>query len=208
MLKVWDIPTRIYHWIQGILFIGLAFSGFGLFGSEVLHERFGILLAILILWRIGWGFIGSDTSQFIHFAPSINKLRDYVKGNEKQHVGHNPLGGLMVLLMLTLLFSQALTGIALSEFIDSKVIFERQTIKFLKNVHEINALALIVVSCIHILAIFLYQLNGKPLLMAMITGYKKSKETVILLYFASIRKAFALLAICTIAMMFILKLMS
>lgn len=175
MLKVWDIPTRIYHWIQGVLFIGLAFSGFGLFGSEVLHERFGIMLAILILWRIGWGFIGSDTSQFINFAPSINKLRDYVKGNEKQHVGHNPLGGLMVLLMLTLLFLQALTGIALSELIDSKAIFERQTIKFLKSVHEMNALALIVVSGIHILAILLYQLNGKPLLMAMITGYKKTK---------------------------------
>ena len=208
MLKVWDIPIRIYHWVQGILFIGLALSGFGLFGSEVLHERFGVVLAILILWRIGWGFIGSDTSQFKNFAPSIKQLQNYIKGNEQQYVGHNPLGGLMVFLMLTLLFSQALSGIAISELVDSKAIFERQTIKFLKSVHEMNALALIVVINMHIFAILLYNLNGKPLLMAMITGYKKSKITAIPLYFASIGKACGLLAISTIAIIFILKLMS
>ncbi len=208
MLKVWDIPTRIYHWVQGILFIGLAFSGFGVFGSETLHERFGVVLAILVLWRIGWGFIGSDTSQFKNFAPSINTLRNYIKGNEQQHIGHNPLGGLMVLLILTLLFSQALSGIAISELVDSKVLFERQTITFLKSAHEINALALIVVITMHIFAIVLYKLNGKPLLMAMITGYKKSKITAIPLDLSSIRKACGLLVISTIAIIFILKLMS
>ena len=72
MLKIWDAPTRIYHWLQALLFIVLALSGFGFIGSELLHERFGLVLSTLVIWRIGWGVIGSDTSRFVSFFPDCH----------------------------------------------------------------------------------------------------------------------------------------
>ena len=169
-MKTWDLPTRIYHWLQALIFMVLALSGFELFGSEQLHERFGAALAVLVFWRLGWGVIGSDTSRFVNFTPSASKILAYVRGNAKQSVGHNPLGALMVLSMLILLLFQIISGVVISEFIDGKSLFERQTLKMLKSIHEINAWALIICSCFHVLAILVYKLKGKPLLMAMITG--------------------------------------
>ncbi|WP_281558053.1 cytochrome b/b6 domain-containing protein [Thalassomonas sp. RHCl1] len=174
MLKIWDLPTRIYHWLQAILFIGLACTGYGLAGNESAHFLFGLALFVLIIWRIGWGLVGSDTSRFANFVPSIKQLFLYLSRRSKGYLGHNPLGGLMVLLMVTLLFLQAFSGICISGAIDGKHLWGRQALKIFEQFHAINAMALIGCSTVHILAVLVYQLRGKPLIKAMITGERES----------------------------------
>lgn len=69
-VRLWDLPTRVFHWL---LAAGIAFSWFSAeIGGNWMewHERSGIFLLSLILFRIVWGFVGSETSRFAHFIRS------------------------------------------------------------------------------------------------------------------------------------------
>ena len=104
-LRVWDLPTRLYHWIQAIL-VALAL-GLGFFAPEWLlnqHVVIGFAIFALILFRLVWGFFGSYYSRFSSFAPTPKRLRVHFSGifskqnqQEDAHgLGHNPVGALMV----------------------------------------------------------------------------------------------------------------
>ncbi|MGF1703556.1 cytochrome b/b6 domain-containing protein [Photobacterium makurazakiensis] len=191
-MKIWDLPTRLYHWLQAILFIGLTFSGFTGNGP---HELLGLGLFCLIAWRIGWGLIGSDTSRFKQFIYSPQAVVKYFKGRHPATVGHNPAGGWMVVLMLTGLLIQCLTGLMLAGFFDSLPILSTaltdNAFMIAGTLHGLFARLLPVLILLHLAAIILYKLKKKPLVWAMISG--KQKLTLAQqLSFASNRKALML----------------
>lgn len=75
-MKIWDLATRLYHWVQALLFIALMASGLSGNGP---HVQLGLALFTLLLWRLTWGVIGSETSLFRQFLRSpkgvIKKLK-------------------------------------------------------------------------------------------------------------------------------------
>ncbi|PMM60476.1 cytochrome b/b6 domain-containing protein [Vibrio splendidus] len=170
-MKIWDLPTRLYHWLQAALFIGLAVSGFSGNGP---HIYLGLALFSLILWRLIWGMIGSDTSRFSQFVSSPRSAWQYLRGRVQPKPGHNPLGAWMVVGMITTLFVQCMTGLAIAGFFDtlpySEVIITDDIFDLFVTLHAIAARMLIAFVVLHLLAILVYKLRSKPLVLAMITG--------------------------------------
>lgn len=176
MLTIWDVSTRIYHWLQALLFIALlisAYSGFGnILGlsNKEIHVALGTLLSLLIMWRIGWGFIGSETSRFTQFTPSASTLWHYIRGQHLARAGHNPVAALMVMVLIGLLFLQASLGLIMSDWIEGKELLGRSAIKTIKQIHEVNALLLTLLSLAHIAAAIIHRFKGQQIIAAMIHG--------------------------------------
>lgn len=208
MFKIWDLPIRIYHWLQAILFLALAISGFGYWDAFQAHSILGVVLFYLVIWRIGWGFMGSETARFTNFVPSPQKLWHYIKGSNRSYFGHSPLGGIMVCFMIILLLVQSVTGIATSEFINGKLIFGRGLIKTFKYLHEVNALVLLVCCLVHIIAIAIYKIRGKQLISAMFTGLTTKNATTTQPIFVAKRKAFTLFLLIIIFLICIQQLLN
>ncbi len=112
-VRVWDLPTRLFHWLTVILLIIL-------YVTERLdrmdwHVWAGEILLFLVVFRLIWGVVGSETARFSNFvaAPkrAIEHCKKLVRPEPDTNVGHNAAGGWMVLFMIALLLIQCLTGI-------------------------------------------------------------------------------------------------
>lgn len=199
-MKIWDLPTRLYHWLQSALFIGLAVSGFSGNGP---HIYLGLALFSLILWRLVWGIVGSDTSRFSQFSSSPKSAWNYLHGKTRPKPGHNPLGAWMVIGMITTLFVQCITGLVIAGFFDnlpySDVSITDTVFDILGTAHAIAAHMLVAFVVLHLLAILVYKLRSKPLVLAMFTGKQNQPsitdhfESGSQLAFSSNRKALLVL---------------
>jgi len=130
--KAWDLPTRLFHWINFLCVITLSFLGLvmmnksaiGISGTEAniglktVHVLVGYIFAANLLLRIVWGFLGNRQARWNSILPGKNfkqRLREYkasVKsGQPKTYVGHTPDGRLSVMFMLLLLTTMMVTGI-------------------------------------------------------------------------------------------------
>jgi cytochrome b len=110
--KVWDIFIRIFHWTLAGSIIGLYLSGEEF---KSVHFRLGYFVACLVLARIVWGFVGTKHARFINFLYGPRTIYDYlkslIKGNPKHYLGHNPAGGLMIVVMLITLLVIVFSGL-------------------------------------------------------------------------------------------------
>lgn len=182
MLKIWDASTRLYHWLQAFLFFALVISAYGGLGKEV-HQSFGLCLIVLLVWRIGWGLFGSETSRFSQFVRSPREVLRYLRGGSDlqaghDSVGHNPVGALMVVALVSSLFLQGSIGLMISDWVEGKVLLGRSVIRTLGDIHEFNALFLLTLSAIHIITILVYSAKGRNLIRPMVTGAAKIPEQV------------------------------
>jgi cytochrome b len=113
-LRIWDLPTRLFHFALIACVAGLIITGE--IGGEImtLHFYLGYAVLTLVFFRLVWGFVGGHWSRFIHFIPSPAELRAYIASlrplNAKPSAGHNPLGALSVLTMLLVLLAQVFSG--------------------------------------------------------------------------------------------------
>lgn len=180
-VTVWDLPTRVFHW--GLVFC-LAGSWYTAGDEEQLetHLLFGYGSLGLLLFRIVWGFVGSDTARFRGFirgpAEAATHIRHLLSPRPlERHAGHNPLGGYAVLAMLSLVGIQVGTGLFLSGgdiflvagplngFVSSGV--ESR----LEDIHGLTFNALQVLVVIHVLAVLAYAvLKRQDLIRPMLTG--------------------------------------
>ncbi|MGR5150440.1 cytochrome b/b6 domain-containing protein [Photobacterium swingsii] len=196
-MKIWDLSARIYHWLQATLFCLLLASGFS--GKDA-HIPLGLMLFTLIMWRLIWGIVGSDTSRFTYFLRSPSSVIRYLRGKENAKAGHNPLGGWMVLCMIGILLLQCISGLALAGLLDnlpfSDYWLTDSVFAALEGIHLLLANGLPVLIALHLGAILIYKLRAKPLVMAMLTGYQKeTRETPHTLYFASNARALLVLTV-------------
>ncbi|GLQ30399.1 hydrogenase [Litoribrevibacter albus] len=147
-----------------------------------MHSVLGISLFILIMWRISWGFVGSETSRFRQFVKSPKAVVIYLKGEGSPHarhsIGHNPAGGWMVVLMITVLLLQCCLGLLISGVIDlallPELLISDTTLSWFEDAHFFLAYLLIGLVLVHLIAIAFYKLDKKPLVWAMIVGYQKA----------------------------------
>ena len=111
-VKVWDLPTRVFHWSLLLAVFG-SFYSVWVAEDMVLHSRFGYAILALCLFRLVWGFIGGHWSRFASFVPSWRRTRDYLSSTESlvAQPGHNPLGAWSVYAFLLLLLLQVASGL-------------------------------------------------------------------------------------------------
>jgi cytochrome b len=114
-VRVWDLPTRLFHWTLAATVIGSVISAKIGGNAMVWHFRLGALVIALVAFRVLWGLVGGRWSRFASFiyAPStvLRYLRGQARPGEHLDVGHNPLGSFSVFALLGFLALQAATGL-------------------------------------------------------------------------------------------------
>ncbi|MDQ1814527.1 cytochrome b/b6 domain-containing protein [Massilia sp. CCM 9210] len=113
-LTVWDAPVRLLHWS---LVAAMAAAWVTSDQVGVAHEYIGYGAAAIVLARLAWGFAGNRYARFARFvrppAPTVQYLRAVARGRAARHIGHNPLGGWMVVALLACVALLAVSGWAL-----------------------------------------------------------------------------------------------
>ena len=108
---VWDLPTRIFHWSLVLAFLGVQITAEW---SDSIHELFGYMVLTLVGFRIIWGVFGPPTARFNHLVPTLRSIKEHVGNlinqNIQHAIGHNPLGALMVIILLSTLSIAGITG--------------------------------------------------------------------------------------------------
>ncbi len=111
-VRIWDLPTRFFHWGLVLCFVGLVTTG--QIGGEAMlwHFRLGYAGLSLLLFRLVWGFVGGHWSRFGVFVVGPKAVLRYLRGTSMSpSVGHNPLGALSVLALLGFSLLQVATGL-------------------------------------------------------------------------------------------------
>ncbi|KIA79748.1 hydrogenase [Chromobacterium piscinae] len=192
-VKVWDVPTRLFHWTLVVLFGAMWFCAEQ--GGEWLqyHIYCGVALASLLVFRLIWGVVGSQTARFSNFVRGPRTIVRYLKGElpEREAPGHNPLGGWMVVVMLLALGAQVLTGLFAAD-VDS-YLYDGPLAKHIDSglaesatgAHKLLFNGLLGLVALHLTAIVLYRVVKKQNLVGpMLTGYKKMAGEKPRLHFA------------------------
>lgn len=114
-VRVWDLPTRLFHWLLTLAVIG-AFITAQIGGNAMVwHTRLGLLVGALLVFRLVWGLVGGRWSRFASFVYAPATLVRYLRGRaaagERLDVGHSPLGALAVFALLGVLAVQVGTGL-------------------------------------------------------------------------------------------------
>ncbi len=166
-ILVWDLPTRVFHWLLVIFFAGAVLTQ----ESErwrLFHVTFGYSMFGLVVFRLIWGFIGTRYSRFTEFVRSPQEVITYslntISGKGKRYIGHNPLGALAILSILFLILLITITGY---------VIFNDLSGEWVSEMHEFFGNFLLVIVGIHIGGVFLSGLKHREnLVKAMFSGMK------------------------------------
>ena len=188
--KVWDLPIRLFHWLLVATIIFQYVSVEILDNTIEWHFYGGYFGLGLILFRIVWGMVGSYYARFTQFVVSPKKAFLYLFSNtpnnhesahQHEHLGHNPAGGYSVLVLLSLVLTQAITGLFLTDDIFSEAPYHGVLSKFWEDManylHHNVYIVLFVAIALHISAIIFYKLKHKQnLTKAMITGVKISNS--------------------------------
>jgi len=181
-VRVWDLPTRIFHWSLAASVLVAYITGGERGTAFVLHVAAGHLILLLLLFRILWGFIGSPYSRFADFVYSwrstLNYLKDVARLRPTHFVGHNPLGGLMVLAMFLMLLALVGTGLSAAAARGYQagaplIAAMGSGSRAMGDIHEALGSLIMVLAGIHVAAVFAHWLFAREnLVRAMITGRK------------------------------------
>jgi cytochrome b len=196
--KVWDLPTRLFHWSL-VLCVACAWlsgefggfdlpiPGFGPFGVDnmTMHAVFGTAVLALVFFRILWGLWGSDSARFATFIKGPKHVLAYAKKaktDSSYHYGHNPMGALMVVGLLSILVFQVISGYfgtddvffngPLSDLVSS------ETSQMITGLHEAGSGLIAIMVALHVAAVVIYKVIKKQdLIKAMITGYMPGRPS-------------------------------
>ena len=178
-IVVWDVPTRLFHW----LIVALVAAAYVTWRFNLMewHAKAGNAVLTLLVFRVLWGFFGSDTARFSRFVASPRAVARHLtrlfRREPDRETGHNAAGGWMVLILLAVLFAEALSGVyVLNDVADAGPFTEiapPPVANAITALHWIFWDALLAAAALHVLAIAIYAAaKGQNLLTPMITGRK------------------------------------
>ena len=183
--RIWDLPTRLFHWALAACVIALVITA--KVGGDAMnwHFRLGYAVFALLIFRLLWGFVGAHWSRFASFFPTPGRLSRYLGGRATaaDTAGHNPLGALSVLALLTVLSVQVGTGL----FTDDEIAFagpltslvSGDTVWTLTSWHKTWGQWLVIgLVALHVLAIVVYLIRRQNLVTPMLLGDKRMAEPV------------------------------
>ena len=180
---VWDWPVRVGHWLMVLLFSGLIISGKSDVVDMQWHFYLGYGLSAVLLARIVYGFCGSYHVRFAHFLQTVRQSMHYaidlIQGNSRDLLGHNPLGWLMVVLLLLLMGLQVISGLFYTDEVflygplydyASEVWLER-----FASLHQQLPDILLGLVALHVAAVLVHELCFKErIILAMLHGKKRT----------------------------------
>jgi cytochrome b len=179
-VRIWDWPTRIFHWLLVLLIPALWWTAEN--GRIELHVTLGLTMLALLLFRLLWGLIGSSTARFANFLKGPRGVVSYLNGRAVHVIGHNPLGGWSVAAMLMLLCVQVGLGLLASDE-DGLVMgplalwVDADTSEWATKVHHLLFNPLLALIALHVVAILFYALvKRRKLVAAMLTGTGAAPE--------------------------------
>ncbi|HEV7491622.1 MAG TPA: cytochrome b/b6 domain-containing protein [Rhodanobacteraceae bacterium] len=181
-ITVWDLPTRLFHWALVILIALQYASGEFDLLPMAWHYWMGYATLALIVFRVLWGFFGSPTSRFAEFVRGPVTVARYAiasaHGREQEVVGHNPLGGWSVLLMLACVAVQSISGLFSSDDLTESGPFAArvsdEAVKWMTRVHNVNRYVLLILIVLHVTAVMLHwAMRRENLVAPMLHGRKR-----------------------------------
>lgn len=180
-IRVWDLPTRLFHWVLAVLIVVSVVTE--KLGGNAMEWHFlsGYAALALIAFRLLWGMVGPRYARFSSFIYGPSDILSYLKGGAGKTkriyagLGHNPLGSLSVFALLGVVLMQAASGL----FANDDIASEGPLVKFISKdlsdkmtwFHkEVSANLIYVLVALHIAAIVFYLARRKNLVKPMITG--------------------------------------
>lgn len=169
---VWDLPTRLFHWLLAALIV---FSWWSVHHDHTQwHIWSGCAILTLLVFRLLWGFVGSSTARFSSFVRGPRAVAAYWRG-KWGGVGHSPLGALSVLALLGALAIQVGLGLVSQ---DEDGIYmgplaglvSSDTSDKARDLHELWFDVILALIALHLIAIAYYRVRGRKLTLPMITG--------------------------------------
>lgn len=195
VVSVWDISIRIFHWTLVIAFMVAYFGGEA---EADIHIDAGYLILGLLAYRLVCGFVGSKYARFSDFLYGpitiVRYLKGVVTGQPRHYVGHNPAGGLMVIVLLVTLFAAVWSGILLYAEEGKGPLANQNSIlvstahanddgeeendnstgeEFWEEIHELTSYLALILAVLHIVGVFVSsRIHHENLVKAMVTGKK------------------------------------
>ena len=168
-VKVWDPFVRLFHWS---LVVCVLLNQFVLEAGETPHQWAGYIASGLVVARILWGFVGTRHARFTDFFPTPTRVRRHLaalrQGQAGEHLGHNPLGALMMLALMALVLSLGFTG-----WLQGTDAFWGE--EWLQDLHALAGDLLLLSAGLHgSAAIVMGRLERTRLVKAMVTGIKET----------------------------------
>ena len=165
---VWDRFVRVFHWS---LVSSVTFNYFVMNDGKTTHQIVGYMAVTLVVSRIIWGFIGSRHARFADFLPTPSRLAQHIRqvtsGNHVAIQGHNPVGALMMLALMSTVLALGTTG--WMQTLDAYWGEE-----WLQNLHRDIGNVLMGLATLHALAaIVMGRMERTRLIKAMFTGVKE-----------------------------------
>lgn len=177
-IRVWDLPTRLFHWLLAVCFVGSFVTvKTGGFWMDY-HLWFGYATVALLIFRLIWGVVGPDSARFSRFVKGPGTVLAYLRGQHVGGTGHSPLGALSVVAMLLALAVQAGSGLFADDGIFTSGPLAGQvsaaTADTLTAIHQTGEPILLALIGLHLVAIAWYVLvRRRALVRAMVTGDKR-----------------------------------
>lgn len=205
---IWDLPTRLFHWLLVVALAGAWYTSDADRDLRDIHVYFGYFILFLLTFRIVWGFVGTKYSRFSEFFPTQSKIKRYLRAvNSESGVepaGHNPLGAMMIFVMLVIILLQAVSGLFISDDIFTSGPYygavSDEIGKIMSFIHG-NLFDLILIAVfVHIAAVLYYVVVKKlNILLPMINGQKTIDDQAKVTGISHSRLLMALIVACIVA---------
>lgn len=179
-VRVWDLPTRLFHWALVVLLVASYVTG--QLGRMEWHILSGKLILSLVLFRILWGFVGGEHARFASFlggpATAIGYGLSMMRGTARRYLGHNPMGAWSAVALLLFILLQAASGLFATDDIYTdgplKYLVSDATSKKLTAFHSYWINVILALVALHLVAVLFYVFVKKDnLVAAMIGGDKR-----------------------------------
>lgn len=186
-VRVWDLPTRLFHWALVLCVLGSVLSAKIGGNAMIWHARLGYAVLALLGFRLAWGLVGGRWSRFASFLYSPAALLRYLRGQPREgdhfDVGHNPLGAFSVLAMLAWLGLQVGSGL----IADDEIAFSGPLVAWVSSEVSLawthyhksyGQWGLFLLLGLHLLAIAFYRWRRQDLIGPMLSGDKQLSAAV------------------------------
>ena len=172
---VWDLPVRLAHWLLALAVSGSFITHYAGPAWFEWHRRCGYAVLVIVGFRVVWGFAGTQPARFAAFVRGPRAIAAWLRAGSPQRPGHNPLGALSVLAMLTVLLAQAATGLFANDEIASAGPFygwvSHEISNRLSRFHRANDSWLLALIGLHLAAVAWYTFARRQrIVRGMITG--------------------------------------
>ncbi|MBI5436132.1 MAG: cytochrome b/b6 domain-containing protein [Nitrosomonadales bacterium] len=170
-ILVWDLPTRIGHWLLVTAFVLAFMTGDGE-KWRLVHVAAGYAVAGIVVFRMFWGVAGTRYARFTSFLFSpravFTYLGDLLQGKPGHWVGHNPAGSYAIYILILLGLATTASGFAVYAEIGGE---------WLEEAHDVLSYTMLGMVCFHVLGVVVSSLmHHENLVRSMLDGYKQGKS--------------------------------